>query len=399
MAHRRKDPKGRILKEGESYRKSDKLYTYRYKDVRGKVKAIYDQDLKVLREKEKEIVKHLDDGIDYAAGEITVIELVEKYIALKEGVRYNTKVGYNFVLNLIKKENFGSRRIREIKPSDAQKWFIKLHKDGRGYSTLTSVRGVLKPAFQMAFEEDVIRKNPFDFVITKYVPNDSKKRESLTEEEVETWMDFIRNDRTYSKYYDEFVVLLGTGMRVSEFCGLTKKDIDFKNRRIRVDHQLVRDRHSRYYVEKTKTECGRRSIPMTNEVYDALQNIVKKRPKLKTEMLIDGYSGFILIDKKQCPKVALHIENECRWALSKYHKLHPDKPLPHITPHVYRHTFCTNMVNAGMDVKVLQYIMGHSDINVTLNIYTHMGYDKAAKQMIQLVDGIQEGLENIAREA
>lgn len=195
------------------------------------------------------------------------------------------------------------------------------------------------------------------------------------------------------------MVLLGTGMRVSEFCGLTKKDIDFKNRRIRVDHQLVRDRHSRYYVEKTKTECGRRSIPMTNEVYDALQNIVKKRPKLKTEMLIDGYSGFILIDKKQCPKVALHIENECRWALSKYHKLHPDKPLPHITPHVYRHTFCTNMVNAGMDVKVLQYIMGHSDINVTLNIYTHMGYDKAATQMIQLVDGIQEGVENIAREA
>ena len=52
-----------------------------------------------------------------------------------------------------------------------------------------------------------------------------------------------------------------------------------------------------------------------------------------------------------------------------------------------------------MDVKVLQYIMGHSDINVTLNIYTHMGYDKAATQMIQLVDGIQEGVESIAREA
>lgn len=399
MPARRKDPKGRVLKAGEGYRKSDGLYSFRYKDIRGKVKAIYDSDLKELRKKEKEVLKQIDDGVDYAAGDITVIELVEKYIALKEGVRYNTKVGYNFVLNLIKKEDFGSRRIREIKPSDAQRWFIKLHKDGRGYSTLTSVRGVLKPAFQMAFEEDVIRKNPFDFVITKYVPNDSKKRESLTEEEAETWMDFIRNDRTYCKYYDEFVVLLGTGMRVSEFCGLTKKDIDFKNRRIRVDHQLVRDRHSRYYVEKTKTECGRRSIPMTNEVYDALQNIVKKRPKLKTEMLIDGYSGFILIDKKQCPKVALHIENECRWALSKYHKLHPDKPLPHITPHVYRHTFCTNMVNAGMDVKVLQYIMGHSDINVTLNIYTHMGYDKAATQMIQLVDGIQEGVENIAREA
>lgn len=290
------------------------------------------------------------------------------------------------MLNLIRKEDFGYRKIRDIKPSDAQKWFIKLHNDGRGYSTLTSVRGVLKPAFQMAFEEDAIRRNPFDFIITKYVPNDSKRREALTPEEAENWMDFIKNDRTYRKYYDEFVVLLGTGMRVSEFCGLTKKDLDFENRKIRVDHQLVRDRHCNYYIEKTKTECGRRSIPMTNDVYEALQNILRKRPKLKSEHLIDGYSGFILIDKKNCPKVALHIENECRWAMKKYKKLHPDRPLPHITPHVFRHTFCTNMVNAGMDVKVLQYIMGHSEVDVTLNVYTHMGYDRAAAQMIRLID-------------
>lgn len=395
MPARRKDPKGRVLKEGEGYRKTDKLYTYRYRDIKGKVKAIYASDLKELRKKEEKIKKQIDDGIDYAAGEITVIELVEKYVALKDGVRYNTKVGYNFVLNLIKKEDFGYRKIRDIKPSDAQKWFIKLHKDGRGYSTLTSVRGVLKPAFQMAYEEDVIRRNPFDFIITKYVPNDSKRREALTESDQKVWMDFIKNDETYSKYYDEFVVLLGTGMRVSEFCGLTKKDLDFKNRRINVDHQLVRDRHCKYYVEKTKTECGRRLIPMTQEVYDSLQNILKKRPKLKTELLVDGYSGFILIDKKDCPKVALHIENECRWAMKKYNTLHPDRPLPNITPHVYRHTFCTNMVNTGMDVKVLQYIMGHSEIDVTLNVYTHMGYERAASHMINLIDGVSDSEKSV----
>ena len=396
MAERRKDPKGRVLKDGESYRKSDNLYTFRYKDVRGKIKAIYSPNLKELREKEKEIQKQLDDGIDYAGGQITVIELVERYVSLKEGVRLNTKIGYDFVLNLLKKEDFGYRRIRDIKPSDAQKWFIKLHKDGRGYSTLTSVRGVLKPAFQMAFEEDVVRRNPFDFIITKYVPNDSKKRAALTKEQQELWMDFIRNDNTYKKYYDEFVVLLGTGMRVSEFCGLTFNDLDFKNRSINVDHQLVRDRHCNYYTEKTKTECGRRTIPMTDEVYKALQNILKNRPKLRTEMVVDGYSGFILIDQNNHPKVALHIEHECKWARNKYQKLHPDKPLPLITPHVFRHTFCTNMVNAGMDVKVLQYLMGHSEIDVTLNVYTHMTYDRAASQMIRLVDGMPGEVKRMA---
>lgn len=200
-------------------------------------------------------------------------------------------------------------------------------------------------------------------------------------------MDFVRNDDTYKRYYDEFVVLLGTGMRVSEFCGLTKSDIDFNTRTIRVDHQLIRGAEGKFYIEKTKTECGRRFIPMTNDVYEALQNIIKRIPKHRPEFLIDGYSGFILYDKNNSLKVALHIENEFRWGLMKYRKLHPEKPLPHITPHVMRHTFCTNMVNAGMDVKVLQYLMGHSEIDVTLNIYTHMTYEKASEQMLQLVDG------------
>lgn len=76
-----------------------------------------------------------------------------------------------------------------------------------------------------------------------------------------------------------------------------------------------------------------------------------------------------------------------RWAMKKYKKLHPDNPLSHhITPHVFRHTFCTNMANAGMDIKTLQYVMGHSDVGVTLNVYTHVSYDRAAEQMAKVLD-------------
>lgn len=385
MSEKRKDNKGRILRTGESQRK-DLIYQYRYTDIRGKRQTVYSSDLKELREKEKEIQKQLDNGIDYAAGKITVIQLLERYISLKQGVRYNTKVGYNFVLNLIKKEDFGYRQIRDIKVSDAQKWIMKLHSDGKGYNTITSVRGVVKPAFQMAYNEDIIRKNPFDFKLVDIVPNDSQKRIAMTDEQQKIWMDFIREDKTYCKYYDEFVVLLGTGMRVSEFCGLTKSDLDFENRRIRVEHQLVRERGGKYYVEKTKTECGIRFIPMTDDMYQSLKNILANRRKMKTEIIVDGYSGFILIDKDCHPKVALHIENEMRWAMKKYKKLHPEQPLPHITPHVFRHTFCTNMANKGMDIKTLQYLMGHSDVGVTLNVYTHASYDRAAQQMAKIVD-------------
>ena len=100
---------------------------------------------------------------------------------------------------------------------------------------------------------------------------------------------------------------------------------------------------------------------MTDVVYQSLKNMLSRRPKVRKEPMVDGYSGFIRLDKNGNPKVALHIENEVRWAMKKYCKLHPERPLPHITPHVFRHTFCTNMANAGMDIKNLQYLMGHSD--------------------------------------
>ena len=103
-------------------------------------------------------------------------------------------------------------------------------------------------------------------------------------------------------------------------------------------------------------------------------------------MIIDGYSGFILPDNDDKPEVALYIENEMRWAMKKYKKLHPDHPLPHITPHVFRHTFCTNMANAGMGIKTLQYLMGHSDVGVTLNVYTHASYDRTAEQLCKIMN-------------
>ena len=383
MSAKRKDNKGRVLKTGESQRK-DLIYQFRYTDCRGNRHTIYASTLQELRQKEKEIQKLIDDGVDYAAGQITVIELLEKYISLKQGVRYNTQVGYQFVLNLVKKEDFGYRKISTIKVTDAKQWFAKLQKDGRGYSTITSVRGVVKPAFQMACDEDAIRKNPFLFDLKGVVVNDTVPRVALTDEQLAIWMNFIKTDKTYSKYYDEFLVLLETGMRVSEFCGLTRKDLDFRKRRIRVDHQLVRERAGKYYVEKPKTEKGCRYIPMTDVVYHALKRMLERRPKVDVEPLVDGYTNFIMLDKNGNPKVALHLENEMRWAMKKYKKLHPDSPLPHITPHVFRHTFCTGYANDGMNIKDLQYLMGHSDAAVTLNVYSHASYTHAADQLAKI---------------
>lgn len=88
----------------------------------------------------------------------------------------------------------------------------------------------------------------------------------MAEKQQNAFMSFISSDNHYKKYYDEFLVLLGTGLRISEFTGLTVNDLDFVNKRISVDHQLVRKRDGTYYVERTKTKCGIRYIPMTESV-------------------------------------------------------------------------------------------------------------------------------------
>ena len=392
MSAKRKDKKGRVLRTGESQRK-DLTYQYRYTDAGGKRHTVYSPTLDGLRKKEEEINRVENAGASYNDGGITVIELLERYISLKQGVRYATTVGYNFVLNLVKKEDFGQRRIRDIKPSDAKLWLMKLQKDGRGYSTITSVRGVVKPAFQMAYEEEILRRNPFDFKLSDVVKNDSKKRIALTKEQKETFMNFIKGDKHFSRYYDEFMVLLETGMRVSEMCGLTKDQLDFENRRIWVDHQLVRMSDGTLYVEKTKTESGCRFIPMTDNVCEALKNIIANRKTPDIEYLVDGHSGFLLLDKNGKPCVAMHIEHHMQWAMKKYRKKYPNDPLPTVTPHVLRHTFCTDMANAGMDIKDLQYLMGHSDAEVTLNVYTHASYAHAESSMQKILQFQPNNLE------
>ena len=99
-----------------------------------------------------------------------------------------------------KKDPFGSRRISDIRISDAKLWLMKLQKEGKSYSTITSIRGVVKPAFQMAYEDDIIVKNPFDFVLTSVVRNDTQHRDALTPDQQTVWMDFVRFDTVYRKY-------------------------------------------------------------------------------------------------------------------------------------------------------------------------------------------------------
>lgn len=339
-----------------------------------------------LREKIKQIQKNLNSNITPDGGNFTILELVEKYISQKTGVRHNTRSNYNFVVNVIKKEDFGQKRIDKIKVSDAKEWLIKMQQiDGRGYSSIHTIRGVVRPAFQMAVDDDLLVKNPFEFQLNTVVVNDSVTREAITRQQERDFLEFVKNDKHFCKYYDGIYILFKTGLRISEFVGLTKKNLDFENSRIIVDHQLQRTRDMKYIIEDTKTESGERMVPMTSEVKEAFQRILANRKNPKVEPMVDGYSGFLFLDKNGRPMVALHWEKYFQHIREKYNKIYRVQ-MPKVISHVCRHTFCSNMAKSGMNPKTLQYIMGHSDISVTLNVYTHLNYDDAEEEMQKVVE-------------
>ena len=373
MSEKRKDKKGRIFRSGEGQR-PNKTYFYRYhRNGDKKWSYVYAPTLEELRQKEEVIQRDLLDGIDYAGGEITVAELVDRYINLRRGLKENSMRAYGSAINRIHTDPFGSRMIRSVRLSDGKGWFVSLHDKGLKQNTIGILQSVLRPAFEMAVDDDMIRKNPFKFKLSDVVPRDAYVRTALSREQQEQYLQFFM-EYGGGSYYDDLVILLGTGLRVSELYGLTKSDLDFDRRCIHVRRQLSRTANQPYFISSPKTKSGIRTIPMTDTVYMALKRVLKNRASPKVEMLVDGCTGFIFLDKAGKPKVAMHLENFMR-GLQRKHPWALDGDFPKVTPHVLRHTFCTNMQQAGIDIKSLQYLMGHSNASVTLDVYTHTDYN------------------------
>ncbi len=392
MAERkRRDAKHRVLRRGESIRQDGK-YQFKYY-VGGKPRFVYSWRLEPtdklpagkkpclsLRELEKQIGYDLESRLDPLGRNMTVAELVERYVSTKTGVRANTAQGYKFVKRILEKTGFSGRKIADIRTSDAKIYLIKLQESGRRYSTIRTIRGVLRPAFQMAVDDDTLRKNPFDFQLATVLVNDSVTREAITRDQMRKFLKFIHDDNVYCKYYEAVYILFHTGMRISEFCGLTMQDIDLKNRVVNIDHQLQRASDMRLIIQPTKTNAGTRRLPITEDVAACFQAIIEDREKPKVERMVDGYSGFLFLDKEGLPLVAMHWEHRFNHMVARYNEIFRLQ-LPNITPHVCRHTYCSNMARSGMNPKTLQYLMGHSEIGVTMNTYTHLGLEDATEEL------------------
>ncbi len=372
MANKRKDNKGRVLRTGESQRPNG-TYEYQWKDSNKKKHSKYAKTLDELRRKEAEIQKDITDGIDFSAGEETVSSLVSRYMELKTAkLKTNTLRAYSSAVNVIE-DGIGSRRIKTIRKSDAQAWFVQLHNKGLARNTISVIKTVIQPAFEMAVDDDAIRKNPFRFNLSELLPDDAVYRDALSEKQLSHYISFVRQN-SKGNYLNDIIILAETGMRISELYGLTYGDIDLIRRRVHVRRQLCRTGDRPYFVTSPKSATGIRTIPLTDKAFAAFKSVITNRPRVQIEMMIDGVSGFLFLDKNGRPKVAMHIQNYMRGIQEKYRAKY-GQGMPTVSPHVLRHTFCTRMVQSGLDIKSVQYVMGHSKPDISLSVYTHADYD------------------------
>ncbi len=386
---RRKDNKGRVLQNGESQRK-DGLYVYQYNDNSGKRKSVYAKNLSDLRKKEKKISRDIADNIDTVGAEITLNQQFDKYISLKTKICNSTRQNYIDLWNgNLRNNELGQKRLCDIKKTDILRFYSLLLERGLKYSTIKAFNSMISPCFELAVDDDIIRKNPCKGCLAE-LSNDSDKRISLTVQEQEAFMEFIQQSKVYSSYYPMIVFMIGTAVRCGEAIGLTWNDVDFKNREISINHQLIYKKCGtgyKFYADSPKTDSGVRIIPMTTYVHKALLG-QKQNQMLKgwrTNVVIDGYSDFVFSTKNNNPIMPSAINNLLLNIVNKYNSMdNIDIELPHISAHNLRHTGCTRMAEAGMDAKVLQYIMGHSKISVTMEIYNHVSAQRNRKEMDKL---------------
>ena len=400
----RRDTKGRVLRKGEHYRRTDGRFSYTYRDPLGKERIVYAKTLTKLREKEEELLRAQLDGIDiYVAGKSDVNYLFERYISTKSELRDTTKGNYMYMWNHFIRDTLGKKKIKDVKYSDVLFFYTDLlQNQGININTLENINTVLRPSFQLAVRDDIIRKNPVDGAyaeIKKRNGGSKKTRRSLTVEQQRKFMSYVAENPFFYTWYPFFVFLMGTGCRIGEAIGIRWDDIDFEKRVIDINHSLTYyARHEdsykcEYRVSAPKTEAGVRKIPMMEQVYEILMDEYERQSEEGfCEVDIDGMTNFVFTNRFGMPhnpaavnraiKRIVDAHNAEEEVLAKKQKRDPIM-IPRFSCHIFRHTFASRFCENETNIKVIQTVMGHADVSTTMNIYAEVNDSNVTKAAME----------------
>ena len=392
----RRDKLGRVLRKGESYKKSNNLYVYAYTDSLGKRRYVYSKDLISLRDKEDQIQKDKLDRLGvYCVGKADINYVFDRYLSTKTNLRGTTKANYIYTYDRYVRSTFGKKTIGDVRYSDIVLFYNSILKQGLGVSTVDNIHCLLHPTFEMAVRDNVIRNNPSNGALAeiKKSGKKSEKRHALTYEEEAAFLNYLDGDK-YRRWKPLFTFMLGTGVRVSEVIGLRWCDLDFDQRVISINHRISyyqkneSDKKCGYDVLKgAKTESGIRMIPMLDLVYEALLEEKNNQKIYGYHSIVEvgGMKGFVFCNKNGGIHNTSTLNREIKYIVDDYNaeeevkaKREHREPLliPRFSCHIMRHTFCTRLCENETNIKVIQSVMGHKDIQTTLDIYAEVSESK-----------------------
>lgn len=391
MSEKRRDSKGRLLRTGESQR-ADGKYEYKYVDAKGVRRSLYSwrlvssdkvppkkYDCEALRDMEAKVVRDTQDGINsFVAARLTLNDFWEDYISTKYELKASTRTNYKYMYDKYVRRFYGELLQHGFKPNSVE-----------------IIQTILHPVFNVAVKDGYIRINPTDGVIAELKKShewEKPKRHALTVPEQESFVDFVASSKTYSHWSNLFTVLLGTGMRIGECLGLRWEDCDFKSKIINVNHNLIyrttEARKMELHITTPKTKAGIRIIPMFDDVKRALlDERLKQMEHGFTLAEIDGYSGFIFQNRNQ-EVLNPHVVNRAIARIIRDHNIKAEKDgtikLPHFSVHNLRHTFCTRLCENEPNIKIIQEIMGHRNIETTMDVYNEATKEKKIESFANL---------------
>lgn len=398
MAERRKDSKGRVLKENELQRK-DGSYQYRWRTSDHKRHSIYAPTLEELREKEKVVLKDKSDGIRTNAQKVTLNDVYDLWVQLKKGLKDNTFQNYKYMYEQFVRDDIGQHKITTLKRSDIRRFYNYLI-DERclKVATVDNIHTVLHQVLDIAVEDCYLRNNISDNALKelKQARNlFTERRKALTIQEQEIFLNFLKKSNMYQHWYPIFALMVGTGLRVGEATGLRWNDIDFKNNTISVNHTLIYYNHAKggcyFGINTPKTRAGERTIPMIESVREAIlqEKEYQREAGIKCTARVDGFTDFIFVNRfgntqhqGTLNKALRRIIRDCNQEILDKAK---DKDnvilLPNFSCHTLRHTFTTRLCESGINIKVIQSVLGHSDVSTTLDIYADVTKDLKKAEM------------------
>lgn len=379
MKETRTDSQGNILLKGESQRPNG-LYYYRWTDRIGIRRGFYAESLEVLRLIETRMELAERNGlVDYRSA--TVNDLYEVWLEQKRGIRENTLYNYRQVYECHVRNSLGKKKILRLRATDVKRFYFSLHDIKRlSFNTLDHIQNVLYQVLQTAVSDGFIQSNPAEKALKEFRHEKAmpKKEISVLEAEQEkAFLEFCREERNIRRWYMVFAVMLGTGMRVGELCALTHSDVDFRKGIIHVERTLTESGTGKA-IHPAKTKAGIREIPMLERVRQALLAEIRYQNArgIRCNKEIDGVQDFFFLNRfgnalnQQNINRAIHravMEYNCKM---KENGCTDELMLPPITSHAFRKTFLTRMCEAGMNMRDIMQIAGHSDIQTTMSMYT-----------------------------